>query len=222
MAGCYPIPHDAIPFIISNILGQHCRRNRAMFVFQLFTGFRAQEVLSLNIGDVWRNGRLLDYITVHKRNMKGKKRSRDVIMHDAVKSFLIDWLKVVRRQGNLKPDIPLFYSLQYAKTKSTVGFASSKLIPHRLTTRQMRRIYNKAYRRVGLHLKHATHGIRKTWFNQFYKDADGEIHLTAEMGGHQKVTSTQSYLTVERDRGHTLVKQMAFSGFGSGPMETSF
>src|SRR5690242_2467518 len=46
-------------------------RDRLLFLTGLYTGFRITELLSLRVGDVWKNGSPVSTIAVARRNMKG-------------------------------------------------------------------------------------------------------------------------------------------------------
>lgn len=48
-------------------------RNRTLITTQWFTGFRISEVLSLKIGQVWRQGEVSPRIGVRPENLKGKR-----------------------------------------------------------------------------------------------------------------------------------------------------
>ncbi len=52
-----------------------------MFEFGIRSGFRTSEILSLTVGDVFRDGRILPSVTVQKCWMKGRKNLPHACLH---------------------------------------------------------------------------------------------------------------------------------------------
>lgn len=96
-------------------------RNRCLIEFGLRTGFRASEIGSLTIGQVWDGTQVRDEVTVARCHLKGGRgvrrravRSRTVPLAPAAKAILLDYLaSCLRHQdGILAPHEPLFKSTQ--------------------------------------------------------------------------------------------------------------
>lgn len=62
---------------------QVARRNLCLLVCQLRTGYRIAELLSLSLADVVEGGRIVDYVRVAARHMKGRRRYARVAVDEA-------------------------------------------------------------------------------------------------------------------------------------------
>jgi integrase len=72
--GCRPLSDEEITQVnesFERATGKYRVRDRCLFVLGHRTGYRASELLSLTVGDVWQHGRIVDHVTVHRRHMKG-------------------------------------------------------------------------------------------------------------------------------------------------------
>ena len=88
MRGSKPLTEEEIRALVNN-LGP---ADKALFLLGLKTGFRISELLSLTVGDVVSNGKIKDRVTVQRRNMKGKKSSRTVLLHEEARQALKEYL----------------------------------------------------------------------------------------------------------------------------------
>jgi integrase len=79
--GCRPLTDQEIEVVGKSFSGIYAKRNKALFMRGLKTGYRITELLSLRVGDVYQHEKGIDRVTVQRRNMKGKMRSRTVILH---------------------------------------------------------------------------------------------------------------------------------------------
>ena len=113
--GCIPLDDSQVEIIEAhysskNQLVQTCMKNSAnfsrlkyllleirnwcYFTFQMKTGFRVSECLSLKIKDVWDidKGCCKDFVCVEKCNMKGKKKRRIMKLANSAKERITDLL----------------------------------------------------------------------------------------------------------------------------------
>jgi len=93
MKGCRPFTADEFNAINKAFDGRYEERDRALFVVGYRTGFRVGELLSLQIKDVWDNGRILDRLQVQRRFMKKQVEGRTVPLHAEAKLALAPWLR---------------------------------------------------------------------------------------------------------------------------------
>jgi integrase len=70
MRGCRPLTDSEIALVSRSFGGTYAARDRALFIVGIKTGFRIAELLSLQVGDVWQYGRVVDQVTVERAHMK--------------------------------------------------------------------------------------------------------------------------------------------------------
>ena len=78
MKGTRPLDNDEIRSVSASFTGTFEVRNRGLFVLGVSTGGRISELLSLQIGDVWQNGKPVSDMIYSKNIVKGGERSRAV------------------------------------------------------------------------------------------------------------------------------------------------
>lgn len=163
-------------------------RDRCLLLVGLNTGFRISELLSMRVGDVWRDGRMLERVLVQRRHMKGKHSSRDVELNDAAVSAIRAWLPVLFGWRGCADDLYLFQS-------SKGG---------RMTRQQAGRIVSGMARQLGFPPRVATHTLRKTFATTIYQDALRRwqpgaiepIRVTMMSLNHASVETTEKYIGV--------------------------
>jgi hypothetical protein len=65
--------------------GRFAVRDQALVILGEHTGFRTSELLNLRVGDVWQQGRLVDWVSVAKHTMNGQTEGRSLSVHqDAI------------------------------------------------------------------------------------------------------------------------------------------
>ncbi len=173
MIGSRPLTTEEVARV-SDKLGA---RDRMMFVLGLKTGFRVQELLSLQVSDVIRDdGEIVDVVSVSRQNMKGKVSGRTVALHRDAKLAIDKW----RRSCPLDsvPDAPLF--------AGPSGVAISRV--------QAWRVLTAAYRAAGVFGKLGTHAMRKTFANRVYNKLGKDLPRTQKALGHVTMSSTVSYI----------------------------
>lgn len=168
-------------------------RDQAVFILGLNTGFRATELLSLNVGDVWFAGKLRANVTVARRRLKGGRgrrrkgvTSRTVPLNDAATAALQKYLFSRFGSGPVVPDEPLFPS----------RFHGVRLTRWRLNV-LVQEVMSRAG--VGGPGQYGTHTLRKTFAKKIYAATDNDINLTRAVLGHVHVSTTQQYLEVDAD-----------------------
>jgi len=92
MRGCRPLNDDEVYDVSRSFWGEHARRDKTLFLLGVKSGFRISELLSLRLRDVVQAGRLVDRVTVERRNMKKKLEGRTVLLHpDARRRWQCGW-----------------------------------------------------------------------------------------------------------------------------------
>jgi integrase len=116
MPGRKPIRADDESRVLA-ALATFSLRDQAILTAGMNTGFRATELLSLNVGDVWQDGKIRATVTVARRRLKGghgrrrkKIASRTVPLNDAVLAVLQKYLFSRYGSGPVAPHEPLFPS----------------------------------------------------------------------------------------------------------------
>jgi len=99
MKGCRPLTQDEVKDILESFAGEYAARDRCLFVLGTLSGFRISEMLSLRVKDVSLDGRVLDQVTVQRRNMKGKQQGRTVSLHPRAQAAIRDQLQALAAAG---------------------------------------------------------------------------------------------------------------------------
>src|SRR5687768_14240032 len=112
MKGCRPLTDEEVKLISQSFSGTFAKRNRALFVVGVRSGFRISELLSLTVGDVQQHGKIVDHVTVARRHMKKKTEGRTVPLHPEARAALSVWLEALQKilKGPLDPQTPVFCS----------------------------------------------------------------------------------------------------------------
>jgi site-specific recombinase XerC len=108
MAGCRALTDAEVQLVSRSFGGRYAARDRALFLVGVWTGYRISELLSLQIGDVWQHGQVLDVISVARRHMKGKTTGRSIGLHREAQAAVAAWLHAMAEPKT--PDTALFRS----------------------------------------------------------------------------------------------------------------
>ena len=196
MKGTRPLDNDEIRRVSTCFTGTFATRNRGLFMLGVSTGGRISELLSLQIADVYQNGRAVTDLLFDKSIVKGGEVSRAVPVNidgrQAIDS-LIEWHR--EQYQNTEADRPLFVSRQKSGT----------LAMHRQTAHD---ILKTAFTAAGLNGKLATHSLRKSFAQRVYEQS-GDIFLVQELLGHKNVSTTQRYLGVNYADARAAVEGMS-------------
>jgi integrase len=184
------------------LTGRKKHRNRAMAMLQATTGFRITEVLSLLIGDVWQQGKVVPRIQVNKRFMKRKIQSRNVIVTPILCRDLTAYISHLRRAGLFDLDAPLFHHL--TRKQVTVPGPTGDIITWRKELKQISRFvayraYNQAARRAGIEGRIGTHSFRKL-YGETGHGFTSDVSVTAALLGQKDPRSTMHYLALGQDK----------------------
>ena len=188
MKGCRPLTDPEIASILAHMASaRYSTRDRCLVLLGLRTGFRISELLSLRRSHVWQNDRLVSRVYLERRHMKGKKASRELILHPEAQGAILELLK------GLAPD-PDTYLFQSRNGKNQA-----------LNRRTAWVILRKAAKACGLEGKVATHSMRKTFAKRVYEKSGGNMRKTQEALGHANINSTAAYIGVDQSEVDDLI-----------------
>jgi integrase len=167
-------------------------RNKCLIEVGLNVGYRASELGSIRIGQVWDGTAVRNDVTVERRCLKGGRgcrrtsvRSRTVPFNSAARTALSTYLSWrVNKYGPLSRDAPLFPSTQ----------SSNGLLRWRINA-----LVRKAAEDAGLPNpeRFGGHSMRKRFCNRVYEASGHNLRLTMLAMNHSQITTTQKYLFVE-------------------------
>ncbi len=189
MKGCMPLTDEEVEEIANSFTGIYFSRDRAWFILGCRTGFRISEILSLQLGDVYQCGRLVDRVTVQRRNMKKKTESRTVLLHPMAKEALRVWIKEL---------------LNYGFSDSGTYLFRSKRGNAPISRSHAWRILKRAVKANDITGKTGTHSMRKTFANNVYNHFLAEMNqgkavdplrMTGKALGHRNINNTDKYLS---------------------------
>jgi site-specific recombinase XerD len=177
MKGCRPLSEVEKEQVVNSIVGRHQLRDRLIVLFGIYTGFRISEILSLQVKDVYQNGTVVDHVTVQRRNVKGKKEGRSIVLHQRVKDSILNYLA---NSSNFSPNTYLF--LNQSKTQQ-------------ITRQQAWNVLKKAFSSCNLTGNLATHSLRKTFAASVYERSGHCLLKTKRALGHTDIRTTEKYLS---------------------------
>ena len=185
MTGCRPLTDEEIREVCKSFYGDHARRDKALFLLGVATGYRISELLSLRVSDVYQYEKIVDTVTVQRRNMKRKTAGRTVILSAMAKRAISEWLDELGARAALEPDMFLF--------KSRKG-------ENKAITRQMAdKILRDAFAVCELAGTVATHSMRKTFANKVYDNLQHDLVRTQRALGHTNINSTVKYMAFREE-----------------------
>jgi integrase len=182
MKGCRPFEPDEI-IAVMNVFSQaaHANRNKLMFIFGIKTGFRISEILSLTIGDVYKNGHIVDIVEVQKMYMKGETESRQMKLTPNVQTLIAKYLLEL---DDLNPNLHLFTSCK--SDKKPMSRVNAWMI------------IKNAANKCNLQGKLATHSMRKTYADNAYEECGHDLAALQQLLGHKYANTTTNYLSYKQ------------------------
>ena len=199
MKGTRPLNNNEIRLVSACFDGTFEIRNRGLFMLGVSTGGRISELLSLQIGDVYQNGRAVTDLLFDKSIVKGGEVSRAVPVNRDGRRAIED---LIRWHGERYPDTeknrPLFPSRNGQGQQP-------------MSRRTAHDVLKVAFEAAGLNGHLATHSLRKSFAQRLY-DRTGNIFAVPEMLGHKSVATTQEYLGVNYASIKEAVEAMSIAG----------
>ncbi len=178
MTGRKPLNSLEIKATLAAFDGPFKLRDIALFTLLLKSGFRISEVLSLRIKDVFQFGKVIDIVSVQRRDMKKKLAGRSVPLHRDARTALGAYLFTI----DTSDGEAFVFQSQRGGPLGRIG----------------------AWRRLKLAFKKAKvtgltgcHSGRKTFAQVMHQRLGRDIVKTAKALGHRSINSTVSYLTFD-------------------------
>jgi integrase len=168
-------------------------RDRLFFLFGRFSGFRASELLSIRVRDVWENGRFHGEITLARSRLKGglaatarRVRSRSVPLYPDLKKSLEAYLDERFFGERYDPEAHLFPSRKGENKPITKG--------------QAWRIIKGAARACCDSSRIGVHSLRKSFAQDVFMVSGHDLVMTQHALGHSSVLTTTSHLIPDREK----------------------
>ncbi|MCX6125194.1 MAG: tyrosine-type recombinase/integrase [Proteobacteria bacterium] len=182
MAGCRALSDEEVELVLKNFKGKYAKRNVAIFTAGIKSGFRISELLSIRVSDVMQHGQFKSHIVVEAKNMKGRKKSRCVVFHQAAKDAIAEYLAEYEAMWGrpMTPDMYLFRSQQG--------------VNRRLSRSQVAKILHDVFDSQKFCGKLGTHVMRKTYAVRLYKIFGKDLVKTQRAMAHDNINSTCRYL----------------------------
>lgn len=184
MRGCRPLIDTEVRNVVERLTGAS-KRDAALFLLGIKSGFRISELLSLKVGDLLQAGRMVERVTVARRNMKKRVEGRTVLLHPEAKEALAEWFKALEDEKKLSPE--------------TFVFLSRKGENRPVTRVHAWRVLHQAFADTDLDGKLGTHSMRKTFANKVYDALDHDLIKTQRALGHRNINSTACYLSFREE-----------------------
>jgi integrase/recombinase XerC len=154
-------------------------RDHMLLSLALATGMREHELVGLNLGDVLADAgkaRRRVQLRVFKRSHEDA-RGQEVVLSSGVQAKLEKFFRWKRQQEeSMDSDAPLFVSRK----------------GNRLSTRQVRYVFQIWQRRAGFERRFSFHSLRHSAITNIY-EATRDIRLAQRFARHKSITSTQIY-----------------------------
>jgi len=180
--GCRPLTDLEISALLAGCQSRYALRDRAFITLGIYTGYRAGELLSLTVGDVWSGTAIHAAVTVGKNAMKGRNSSRTVPLHSNAKLALEHWI-IAAKLTNLRfQHWPLFPRQRRCRP---------------MTRHQSRNIIRRAAEKAGIELQRvANHTLRKTFARRLWDSphVGKDPARMARLLGHTNWSNTLRYL----------------------------
>ena len=176
MIGCRPYSTEEYDRVINLFLGRYALRNKALFICGSKMGFRISEITSLRVSDVIQDEQVVDYVTVKKSAMKGKKYSRSVLLHPGAKTALLVWIDEMKKRNWYNPNSFLFRS-QIAENRPITGSCAASIL-------------KSAFKLAGMKGKLSTHSMRKHFALRMYSLLNNDLYRLSKAIGHANICTT--------------------------------
>lgn len=176
MIGSKPMSGQEVKMILSKLTNL---RDKTLVILGIKTGYRIGELLSLTVDSVVQYGKIRDEITVERKSMKGKHKSRSVVLHDEAKKALIE-------MGVLEMN------------------PKDRLFP--ISKVRVHNILKAAVEKGKIEGKVSSHSFRKTFAKKIYHALGKDLVKTQKALGHESINSTVSYLSFEQSEIDNAIK----------------
>lgn len=181
MRGVRPLKRNEVVTVAKSFTGKYAKRNRALFLFQAYTGWRISQCLALLISDVLTvNGSVQEHVWIDRRHVKKKGEGQVSFMPEVCRDVMREWLQELREQGYMRHDHYLWQSRNGANEP--------------MSRSAVYRAYRKVFRACGLQGRLGTHSLRKFCTIQAFKYFKGDLMKVLKITKHKDLASLAHYL----------------------------
>lgn len=166
--------------LLLRVTGQHAAgwRDHVLFSLALGTGLREHELLALDLGDVFEDGRARRHVRLRVFKRASEEPAiQEVVLSETVRAKLDKLLRQKRSAGH---DVGLCAPLFVSRERS------------RLSCRQVRHAFGVWQKRAGFERHFNFHALRHTACSNLYRRTL-DIRLTQRFARHRSVLSTSIY-----------------------------
>ena len=196
-----PLTKEELTKVINGFEGKYALRNKCLFILGIHTGFRISELLSIKVIDIMPYNKIVDEITVKKRNMKKKKKSRTIKLNNSARKIALEYIE--NWDQIYKSCIPIH--------KKIYLFKSQKSDEKPLGKKSAIAILDKVFKSLNLEGKLGSHCMRKSFAKEMYLLLGKDIMLVKDALGHQEISSTQHYLsTFDNEKIYECIDKLSF------------
>ncbi|MBI4641872.1 MAG: tyrosine-type recombinase/integrase [Candidatus Tectomicrobia bacterium] len=204
MRGARALTLQEVKEVAQSFYGGYAVRNRVLFMVGVNIGARISELIGLNVGDVYREGRVVELVTLRKAITKGRVE-RQIVLNAQVQGEILEFIAwKLSRDEALSQHAPLFVSRKGG----------------RLTRVQAHRILKEVFGELSLEGKVTTHSLRKTTATALDR-AGVRLRVIQEWLGHANLTTTQRYLEISQAELREAARSLNFSTHQSAEQEKS-
>ena len=195
MSGCRPLSPDEVTtlreYFNTTPYHKHLMRDKLFVYLSMYTGWRASEVLQIKVQDIYDpiRKRVLDRVKVARNSVKCKTAGKSSPLNGEIKPLIDQYIT------HYQPKEFLFQSSQGGH----------------LSYRQALRICHKHFEGAGLDPSQlSTHTYRKTFADRVYKALDNDLIALQHAMAHKSVSSTSSYIRVNKDKVENVLAKLNF------------
>jgi len=182
MRGCRPLADSEVKAVSDSFSGRYASRDRALFILGVRTGFRVSELLSVRVRDILQANRIVERLTVRRRNVKRRTEGRTVLLHPEAKAAVRTWLDELQADG---------------AGPMTYLFRSHKGRNRPISRQAAHGVLKAAYLAAGITGNLGTHSMRKTFAHKVHEALGRDIFRTQKALGHRQVETTIKYLSFD-------------------------
>lgn len=182
MKGARPLTEQEISGVLNDL---KTLRDKTLFQLGVRTGLRISELLSLTWNDVTQHGEIGEYVHVARKNTKGKLESKTLPLGPTIRGSLKAYFESIwTNSESVDLTQPLFLSRQSNKA---------------ITRAQAHNVLSDAFKSQKLTGKMGTHVMRKSFAQRIHKAMGEKIEKTQIALCHRSLSSTQSYIAIDRE-----------------------
>jgi len=205
MKGSRPFTQKEHESIVNHLTlegGKHGIRNLMWYLVGIYTGNRISSILSLKIKDCYDSrGKVLDTLAIARKNMKGKTEGRVDLIPPPLKLAFEEYRVYLKRCETYHQQA---YLIASQKPEKGGEFGAVK-------ARQCGHILRLICEKLHITGKVSTHSMRKTFADNSFRLAGGDLQIVQKLLHHKNISSTMCYLEPDKDKITAIQLGMGFA-----------